>query len=243
MNANPDHQRILLDVADLDRRLAQTEHARKHPEQAARISELAAQRNEQVRELTVATGARDDARSELARIESDVALAQQRKERNAQRLTSVTNPKDAVALEHEIVSIERRLHSLEDTQLDAMGALEETEARLAAQQALVDATTAEGQELTRQAKAAVAAAEKEADNIRRDREAITGGISPELLADYDRRATRGIGAALLRAGTCGGCHMMLSSTDMAQIRRLAADAIATCPECGCILVRTEESGL
>ena len=37
--------------------------------------------------------------------------------------------------------------------------------------------------------------------------------------------------------------MVLSGTDLQRIRQAADDAIVNCPECGCILVRTEESGL
>jgi uncharacterized protein len=37
--------------------------------------------------------------------------------------------------------------------------------------------------------------------------------------------------------------MVLSGTDLSTIRQAAADAVVTCPECGAILVRTEESGL
>ena len=37
--------------------------------------------------------------------------------------------------------------------------------------------------------------------------------------------------------------MVLAGTDLQAIRQAAEDAVVTCPECGCILVRTEESGL
>ena len=37
--------------------------------------------------------------------------------------------------------------------------------------------------------------------------------------------------------------MVLSGTDLQTLRSTAPDVVATCPECGCILVRTEESGL
>lgn len=243
MNANPEHQLVLLDIADIDRRIAQATHAKANPTQAARISELAAQRQQQVRELTVKAGARDDAQTELRRIEGDVALAEQRRARNADRLATATNAKDAVALEQEIASLGQRLSVLEDAQLAAMGAVEDAEAAVAAQQALIDSTTAEGTELTRQAKADIAAADAMLAQLARDREAVSEGTQPSLLMEYDRRAARGVGAALLRAGACGGCMMLLSSTDLNEIRRMPADQVASCPECNCILVRTDESGL
>ncbi|MEV8251414.1 C4-type zinc ribbon domain-containing protein [Microbacterium sp. NPDC076768] len=243
MNASPENQRTLLDIADLDRRIAQADRARTKPSQAGRISELVAIRQEQLRELTVLTGTRDDVRTELSRLESDVALVETRRNRDAERLAAATNAKEAQALEHELASLARRQSNLEDTELDVMGRLEEIEAAVAAQQALLDTTTAEGSALTAQAKADVAAATDLGAQLARDRAALTEGVAADLLAEYTRRAANSAGAALLTRGTCEGCRILLPSTDLNDIRRAAEDLVVSCPECGCILVRTEESGL
>jgi predicted nucleic acid-binding Zn-ribbon protein len=243
VNASPENQRILLDVADLDRRIAQAERARTQPSQAARITELVAIRQEQLRELTALTGTRDDARTELARLEADVKLVEQRRARDAERLAAATNSKEAQALEHELASLAKRQSDLEDIELDVMGRAEDAEAAVAAQQALLDTTTAEGQQLTAQAKADVAAATELGAQLGRDREAVTANVPADLLAEYTRRAANNAGAALLTRGTCEGCRIVLPGTDLNEIRRAAPDAVVSCPECGCILVRTEESGL
>lgn len=243
MNASPEHQRILLDVADLDRRIAQAERARTKPTQAARITELVAIRQEQLRELTVLTGTRDDARTELGRLEADVKLVEQRRARDTDRLATATNPKEAQALEHELASLAKRQSDLEDIELDVMGRVEDADAAVAAQQALLDTTTAEGSALTAAAKADVAAATDLGAQLARDREAVTESLPAPLLAEYTRRAANSAGAALLTRGTCEGCRILLPGTDIAAIRRAADDEVVSCPECGCILVRTEESGL
>lgn len=243
MNASPEHQRILLDVADLDRRILQAERARAKPVQGPRITELVAIRQEQLRELTALTGTRDDVRTELTRLESDVKLVEQRRARDAERLAAATNSKEAQALEHELDSLAKRQSDLEDAELDVMGRLEEAEAAVAAQQALLDTTTAEGSALTAQAKADVAAAGDLAEQLARDRAAVTAAVPEALLAEYTRRAANNAGAALLTRGTCEGCRIVLPGTDLNDIRRAAEDAVVSCPECGCILVRTDESGL
>lgn len=243
MNASPENQRTLLDIADLDRRIAQAERARTKPSQAGRITELVAIRQEQLRELTTLTGTRDDVRTELTRLESDVKVVEQRRNRDAERLAVTTSPKDAQALENELASLARRQSDLEDAELDVMGRLEEAEAAVAAQQALLDTTTAEGSALTAQAKADVAAATDLGAQLARDRAAVAESVAPDLLAEYARRATNSAGAALLTRGTCEGCRILLPSTDLNDIRRAADDLVVSCPECGCILVRSEESGL
>lgn len=243
MNASPEQQRILLDVADLDRRLQQAERLRSEPVQGPRINELAKARQEQLRELTTLTGVRDDARTELSRLESDVKITAQRRTRDADRLATSTNAKDAQALERELANLARRISDLEDIELEVMERVERAEAAVAAQQALIDTTTAEGRELTAQAKDAVAAATTQIAQLTRDRDAISADVPAELLAEYARRAARGVGVGMLRRGTCEGCRMVLSGTHLNEIRKAAPDAVLSCPECGAILVRTDESGL
>jgi len=243
VKASPENQRTLLDIADLDRRVQQAERARTQPAQGARINELAGVRQEQLRELTALTGVLDDARTELIRLESDVKLAEQRRDRDAERLATATDPKQAQALENEIASLGRRLSALEDTELEVMGRVEEAEGAVNAQQALIDQTNAEGAKLTTEAKAAVSAATAEVEHLGRDRAALAESVAADLLAEYERRAARGVGVGLLRRGVCEGCRMMLSGTDLTGIRRAASDDVVSCPECGAILVRTDESGL
>src|SRR5690606_10819551 len=136
-----------------------------------------------------------------------------------------------------------RKSDLEDAELELMERLEEAEADVSAQQALIGATNDEGARLSAQAKQIVADATAEHEAATRDRAAVAHGIPDALLSLYDRLAQRSRGAALLRRQTCEGCRMVLSGTDLQSIRSAAEDAVVTCPECECILVRTEESGL
>lgn len=243
MNASPADQRILLDLAELDARLIQADDARRNPAQAARVQELLAQRQEQSQELATRLGVRDDITAELARVESDVAIVDARADRDAQLLTTVSSPKDAQGLEHELASLARRKSDLEDAQLELMERLEEADAEVAAQEALIAVTNDEGARLSADAKAAVADATARFDAATRERGAVAAAVPGDLLALYERLATRSAGAALLRRQTCEGCRMVLSGTDLQAMRQAAEDAVMTCPECGCILVRTDESGL
>ena len=171
MKANPAHQLVLLDIADIDRRILQADYARTHPAQGERINELAAQRQGELRELTLVSGAREDVQAGRKRVGADVALATQRRDRDAERLAATQNPKDAVALEQEIASLGRRISDLEDAELEIMARLEDAEAAVAAQQALIDETVAEGTRLTAEAKALIAAATAEGEQLARDRAA------------------------------------------------------------------------
>ncbi|MCR2827015.1 zinc ribbon domain-containing protein [Microbacterium sp. zg.Y909] len=243
MNASPADQRRLLDLTELDARIAQADRLRQNPPQGVRVKELLAQRQAYSQELSRLLGARDDARTELARIESDVAVVQARSDRDAGRLASSANAKEAQGLESEIASLAKRKSALEDAELEVMERLEQCEAAVVAQEALMAETNAEGVRLSDEAKAVVADATARLDQAKRDRAAIVAALPADLVALYDRTAARSTGAALLRRGTCEGCRMVLSGTDLQNLRETPDNGVVTCPECGCILVRTEESGL
>ena len=243
MNASPADQRRLVEVAELDARIRHADHARKSPPQGARVQELLAHRQTLSQELTTRLGARDDLRTELSRIESDVAMVDARSARDAQRLAASSNSKEAQGLESELASLARRKSDLEDAELELMERLELADAAVAEQEALIAATNAQGAELSAEGKRVVAEATAAFDAASRDRAAIAATVPADLLALYDKLAARGNGAALLRARTCEGCQMVLSGSDLNVLRQAADDAVVNCPECGCILVRTDESGL
>lgn len=243
MNASPADQRRLVEVAELDARIRQADHARKNPPQAGRVQELLARRQELSHELTARLGARDDLRAELSRIESDVVVVDARAARDAERLAASSNSKEAQGLESELAALAKRKSDLEDAELAVMERLEQADAAVAEQEALIAATNAEGADLSAEGKRVVAEATAALEAATRDRAAIAGTVPADLLALYDRVAARSSGAALLRRRTCEGCHMVLSGTDLNAIRQTPEDEVVLCPECGCILVRDGESGL
>ncbi|WP_194411566.1 zinc ribbon domain-containing protein [Microbacterium cremeum] len=243
MNASPADQRRLVEVAQLDARIRHADNARKNPPQASRVQELLSRRQELSRELSTRLGVRDDLRAELARIESDVVVVDARAARDTERLAASSNSKQAQGFESELAALARRKSDLEDAELAVMERLEAADAAVAEQEALIAATNAEGSELSAEGKRAVAEATAAFDAATRDRAAIAGTVPADLLALYERVAARSAGAALLRRRTCEGCHMVLSGTDLNALRQTPEDEVVTCPECGCILVRDEESGL
>ncbi|MDF2555144.1 MAG: DNA-binding protein [Microbacterium sp.] len=207
------------------------------------MRELAAQRQVLSRELAQRQGAVDDLQAELRRVESDVAVVEARRSRDEQRLATTSNPKDATALEHELVSLKRRQNELEETQLELMERLETAQAAVEEQQTAIAAATSESEALTGASEQHIAEATTRLEQVARDRAAVAGDLPDALLSLYEKLSERGPGAALVQARTCLGCHMMLTGSDLNVIRQAADDAVVTCPQCDCILVRTPESGL
>ncbi len=69
--------------------------------------------------------------------------------------------------------------------------------------------------------------------------AAEASLLPTALTDrYEtlRARLRGTGAARLVGNRCDGCHLELSSVEVENIRALPPGQIATCEQCGRILV-------
>lgn len=244
MNATEADQRILLDLADLDRRINATDARRKNPPQAARIAELTAQKQGQSQELAQRLGVRDDVQLELTRLESDVSVASARRTRDTERLATASDPKQAVAFENEIAALTKRLSDLEDAELEVMERLETAEAAVAEQKSVIDVTNEEGARLTAEARELIASATSELEQLHRDRTAVASTIPAALVSAYTRLTDRGgVGAGHLERAMCGACTMVLNASDLQAIRSTSADEVVFCPNCGAILVRTYESGL
>ncbi len=243
MKAAPADQQRLLRIAELDDRRDRATAAKENPPQAARVRELVEQRTAENRRLAERVGERDALRTELTRIETDVETATTRRSRDEKRLEQATDLAAIKALEAELASLARRLDALETAQLEVMEKIEPAEAAVTAQEEAVAATIDEGRRLSAEGKDAVATATRELEEISRDRAALAGETPDALLTMYERLRSRGTGAALFRRGICEGCRMTLAPSDLSALRALADDEVAQCPECGGILVRTDESGL
>lgn len=243
MKADPADLHRLLDIAGIDSRLAREDAARRNPPQAPRVQELLASRQTLSHELTRRQNELDGVRVELGRVEADVAVVEARRARDTHLLATTSSPKDAAGLERELASLARRQDELEDAQLELMERQEAASAAVAEQQSLIAQMNEEGTRLSAEAKAAVADATTRHEQLTRDRAALVAVVSGELIAMYERLRQRSAGVAIMRARTCLGCHMVLSGSDLGTLRQEPEDVVVTCPECGCILVRTEESGL
>jgi predicted nucleic acid-binding Zn-ribbon protein len=244
---NADHatQLRLLDLQAADTSLAQLAHRRRTlPETAAleqRTSRSAALRDQVVDAETSV----EDLAGDQRRLENEVEAVRARARRDEQRLQAGGLPsRELESLQHEIATLARRQSTLEDELLDVMERREEAESTLAeltAQQAVLDTERAD---LERSRDASLAEIDASVAERQAARDALAAGLPADLVALYEKaRAHSGVGAAMLRARRCEGCHIELPGNELAAVRAAAPDAIVRCENCRCILIRTSESGL
>lgn len=239
-------QQRLLDLQTVDTRLAQLAHRRSTLPEQTELDGLVAERRRSADVLVAARTLVGDVERQVAKAEADVAQVRDRAARNTKRLEAgVGSSKDLQALQHELESLARRQSVLEDEELAVMERLEQVQ--FAAAELTTTDTELAGQidDVTARRDAALAEVAAEETAVLARRQAIVMGIDDALVALYEKvRAPRGgVGAALLRSRRCGGCQLELNASDLAEIRKVAADDVVFCEECGRILVRTGESGL
>jgi uncharacterized protein len=198
----------------------------------------------QVREAELVV---EDLAAEQAKIDADVESARARRTRDQERVDQgvISNPKDLQRMLHELESLDRRITSLEDQELEVMERLEEAQQ---AHDSLVAQLTSTEERLASLAKARdekTAVLDEQLRDVAAERAPVADGLPGDLLTLYDklRESKGGVGAAPLRARECGGCRLTLDPAELATIRNAAPDEVIRCEECQRILVRTSESGL
>lgn len=245
MKAPASEQRKLLDLQSADNRVAQLQHALRTLPQEARLAELQRDSAAARQEWAGVNGEKEDAQSEIARVEADIHTVEAREKRDRERLQASSSAKDIQGLEHELASLKVRRSNLEDIELEVMERVEEIDVRLAAIVARRDDIATEERLLAGARDEQKARIETQLEIARSERSAVAGGIdAPELLALYERQRERyGVGAALLQRGVSLGSNVTLTASDLAAIRATDPDEVIFEPEGTCILVRTDESGL
>ncbi|TDB79054.1 zinc ribbon domain-containing protein [Micromonospora sp. KC721] len=245
MKAEPEVQRRLLDLQAIDTALTQLAHRRRTLPERAELDTLARELSALEDERVRAQVAVDDLDRDIARLEKDIDQVRARKTKDEDRLAAGTGPaRELEALQHELVSLNRRQGDLEDAELELM------EQRETAQGVLdgIEAKLADARERRAAAEQrrddSLAEIAKEEEFKKSARRPLVADLPADLVTLYDRiREDSGLGAALLTAGRCGGCRLDISGADLARIRKADPNEVVRCEECRRIMVRTKESGL
>jgi uncharacterized protein len=247
VKADPFAQLKLLDVQELDSRQDQLRHRLATLPQLAELKDLTRQRAEvedRARDVRIAV---DDLTRAQKRADADVEQVKARRKRDQDRMEQglITNPKDLERMQGELVSLERRINELEDAELEVMEQLEDAQRDL-------DGLTAQISELDEKIATATGARDEAAAEIEEklaesagERKQKADGMPEDLMTLYTRLREQkgGVGAAALRARSCGGCSLQLNSSELADIAKTPSDEVLRCEECNRILVRTSESGI
>ena len=174
-------------------------------------------------------------------IEEQIAASAKRRHDIEQRMLSgdMSASRDLQAMDTEVHHLAERQSALEEAELELLEEEDPLDTALAENTRAAEAMVSEEERL----RLAVAAIEADIDaEIEKEvaaRAVQAAAVPTDLAARYEKLRDRlgGVGAARLIENHCGGCHLVMPSMEVERLRRLPPDEIATCDQCGRILVR------
>lgn len=169
--------------------------------------------------------------------EATSATLRKKRERLEQQMKTVIAPREAEALQHEILTVNTELNTADEESLAFMEESEHIDSTLvAARAALVELRTAEVA-----ATAALHEAEEykkaEARDVEEKRQRLAETLDEKWSAAYELRRSqhKGIAVAKVKNHVCGGCHLDLSTSEVDLLKK-ETDENRECPNCARWLV-------
>jgi predicted nucleic acid-binding Zn-ribbon protein len=230
----------LLAVQDLDTTITQLEHRRAALVESsglaavqAQLASLGAEREDAAARRAVLAATQKDLEEQIAVISERGSVIEKR-----MYASTSSSGRDLQAMNEEVRHLTERRAELEELELVAMLEQDPIDAELAALRERIVPLEAQAAELRRQ----VAEDQVEIDGALSDAtssRAAAAALLPAALSNrYEtlRARLKGTGAARLVGTHCDGCHLELGSVEVEKIRALPSGEVATCEQCGRILV-------
>ncbi len=239
-NASSDEQQRLLRVQHIDSAVRRLQHRRANLPEQQRLDEKAGLLERLTSDQLAAQDELVAVDRRQKRLEHDIGAVDSRRKAEEARMYSgvIASEREAEALRNELSSLKARKRDLEDELLVAMERHEELTSTI---------TTLQRRE--RELRDEVAPLEKDRDAAATDidteladhtvaRDQLVAGLTPGIVAQYERLRARKNGVALaeLRDGTCQGCHLQLTAGELEEGREMGELGLARCVQCGRLLV-------
>jgi hypothetical protein len=232
----------LLAVQDLDTSITQMEHRR---DVLAETSGLAAVDAELARlgaEQADAAGRRAVLTASQQELEVQIAGITERRDHVEKRLYGATgsSARDLQAMNEEVKHLTDRRAQLEELELEAMLEADPIDAELAALRERMGPLETRAKELREEVERERLEIDAAIASAAGTRAAEAAQLPTALFDRYEtlRARLKGTGAARLIGSHCDGCHLELPSMEVERIRALPPGEVATCEQCGRILIPT-----
>ncbi len=230
----------LLALQDHDIAIEQARHRRASMPEATRRRDIIQARDALVARRTELAAIQAELEARQAAIEKDVVASRTKQGDLAKRLAATSVPREAQTFQHELDTAHQRQVELEDAELELMEQLEPVDAEAGSVDERLEALAADL--IVAEAELAVRTTDIDAELVAMaaSRQPLVDAIDPDTVATYESKRAKlgGIAIARLLNGTCTGCNIHLSSSELQDIAHLPPDEPAECESCGRMLVRS-----
>jgi len=147
----------------------------------------------------------------------------------------VHNPKELQDLQKDVAYLKRHLETLEERQLEAMLAAEETEKDLQTAKTDLERVLSNLKELNRDLTTEGDVLRKDLERLNSERQAVVTDIAGQTLTVYDqlRKQKRGLAITTIEDNSCEACGTTLTQSQQQTAR--STTHLFHCPTCGRIL--------
>ncbi len=231
----------LLAVQDLDTSITQMEHRRDALVETSGLAAVEAELAGLETQRADAAGRRAALAARQKELEEQIAAITQRRDTVEKRLyASTSSGRDLQAMNEEVRHLTERRADFEEQELVVMLELDPIDAELEALRARMEPLEAKATELRSQVDQDRLELDANIASAAGERTAEAAQLPTALSDRYEtlRARLKGTGAARLIGSHCDGCHLELPSMEVERIRALPPGEVATCEQCGRILVPT-----
>ena len=233
-------QLALLDLQELDSKIAKLQFRLKKMPQLAQLTELKEKDRILDTKKTKLSALQSDKKREITGLENDLAAIENRQKIQQERLDNGQgSPKELVNLQEEIQQMKNRSHDLEEqmlTVMDGMEQLERIEEEIAQRKAEYarEITRLEGEVGAENSQISA-----QLEQLTSERAQKAAGLDAELLDLYEhiRERTGGVGAIKVVAGRPVGYDLSFSVAETARVRAAKPEEVITSEDEGYLLIR------
>jgi predicted nucleic acid-binding Zn-ribbon protein len=225
--------KLVLRLQGIDNRLAELQ--REIASLPRHISEIEKKMVSHERKLDADRAALLANQKERKKCETDIQLEEQKISKLKDQSLGVKTNEQFRAFQNEIEFCQQEIHRMEDRILELMGESDPLDRNVNAAQAALTAERAEVETEKQQARERTAVDEKAAQELRKERSAVSSELTPAVYQRYQRvcRMRRGIGVAEALDGRCTACNMNLRPQFLQELKR--DDQVMACESCNRIL--------
>ena len=173
----------------------------------------------------------------LSAAEANSATLQKKRERLEQQMKTVIATREAEALQHEILTVNSELNTVDEESLAFMEESELIDSTLVLARNDIGQFRAAEITATEALKVAEEYKKAEARDVEEKRQRLAESLDEKWLAAYELRRSqhKGIAVAKVKNHVCGGCHLDLSTSEVDLLKK-ETDENRECPNCARWLV-------
>jgi predicted nucleic acid-binding Zn-ribbon protein len=228
----------LLELQRIDSATDELIHRRAHLPERAAAEEATAALERGSRHIAALIARQRQLSDAIEEAEQTGAELTRHRERMQGQLRTVVSVREAEALTHELDTLAARRDELDDAELANLEEQSQLVDDLAVAHRAEVELAATAEQATGDLAAAEAAIDEQIAEHTVQRSEVVTHLDGGTLSDYERRRARldGVAVAKLEGRRCGGCHLDLSTVEVAAVKATPPGEYTECPQCGRMLV-------